>query len=217
MKLLLTSAGLVNQPIIDALADLVQKPFKELKLAFIPTAANVEPGGKEWLIDDLYNCKKLQFKQVDIVDISAVAKNIWEPRLSQADILFFGGGNTHYLMDWVGKSGLKDLLTDWLKTKTYIGLSAGSMIVGKWWLDKHDAEFYDEPDKYDKYSCLGYVDFHIMPHLNLAMFPRVRIPNIQKLAAKIKETIYALDDNSAVKVDGDKVEIISTGAWQKFN
>ncbi|MCG2692243.1 hypothetical protein L6272_05455 [Microgenomates group bacterium] len=50
MKLLLTSAGLVNQPIIDALADLVKKPFNAVNLTFIPTAANVEPGGNEWLI-----------------------------------------------------------------------------------------------------------------------------------------------------------------------
>ena len=164
MKLLLTSAGLVNQPIINALSDLVQKPFKELKLAFIPTAANVEPGGKEWLIDDLQNCKKLNFKQVDIVDISAVSKAIWQPRLEQADILFFGGGNTHYLMDWVEKSGLKELLADWLKTKIYLGLSAGS-----------------------------------------------------EIAPEMKTPVYALDDNSAVKVDGDQVEVVSTGRWQKFN
>lgn len=217
MKLLLTSAGLTNQPIIDALADLVKKPFSKLNLAFIPTAANVEPGGKEWLIDDLYRCKKLNFKQVDIIDIAAVAKDIWQPRLEQADILFFGGGNTHYLMNWVAKSGLKAKLNDWLKTKIYLGLSAGSMISGRWWLDKHDAEFYDEPDKYAKYNCLGLVDFHIMPHVNNPIFPKVNFPKIKKLAEEIKETIYALDDNSAVKVDGTKIEVVSTGVWQKFN
>ncbi len=217
MKLLLTSGGLTNQKIIQGLSDLVKKPFKDLNLAFIPTAANVESGGKEWLIDDLINCKKLNFKQLDIVDISAVSEAIWQPRLEQANILFFGGGNTHYLMEWVEKSGLKVLLTDWIRTKTYIGSSAGSMITGQWWLDKHDAEFYDEPDEYDKYSCLGYVDFHIMPHLNSEMLPKVRISSIQKLASEIKETIYALDDNSAVKVAGDKIEVISTGSWKRFN
>ncbi|OIP02955.1 hypothetical protein AUK18_02795 [Candidatus Beckwithbacteria bacterium CG2_30_44_31] len=217
MKLLLTSAGLVNQPIIDALADLVQKPFKELKLAFIPTAANVEPDGKEWLIDDLNNCKKLNFKQVDIIDISAVSKAIWQPRLELADILFFGGGNTHYLMSWIEKSSLKALLTDWLKTKIYLGLSAGSEIACRKRSDKYNAHFFGEPNNNKEYECLGLVNFQIIPHLNSPYFPNDRLPRIAQIAPEMKTPVYALDDNSAVKVDGDKVEIISTGAWQKFN
>ena len=59
MKLLLTSAGLSNKSIIKALKELTEKPFNELKLAFIPTAANVEEGDKDWLIRDLINCKNL--------------------------------------------------------------------------------------------------------------------------------------------------------------
>lgn len=217
MKLLLTSAGLVNQPIIDALADLVQKPFKTINLAFIPTAANVEPGGKEWLIDDLYNCKKLQFKQVDIVDISAVAKNICQPRLEQADILFFGGGNAHYLMKQIEKSGLKNLLMSWLKTKIYLGLSAGSIIACHQRSDKYSAHFFGEPNHDEKYKCLGLVNFQIIPHLNSDYFPNVRLPRITQIAPEMKTPVYALDDNSAVKVDSDKIEVISTGQWQKFN
>ena len=49
MKLLLTSSGFTNSSISDALLDLTKKPFNELNLAFIPTAANVEKGDKEWL------------------------------------------------------------------------------------------------------------------------------------------------------------------------
>jgi dipeptidase E len=88
MKFLLTSAGLSNKTIANALEDLLGKSINGVKLAFIPTAANVEPGDKSWMIDDLNNFKKAGF-EVDIVDISAVPKEIWLPRLQDAEVLFF--------------------------------------------------------------------------------------------------------------------------------
>ena len=42
MKLLLTSAGITNRSIADTLLDMVDKDVKDIKVAFIPTAANVE-------------------------------------------------------------------------------------------------------------------------------------------------------------------------------
>jgi len=78
MKLLLTSNGLSNQSIAKALFDLVGKPAAETSIAFIPTAMNVGSGDKEWFIDDLYNIKKQGLKNIDVVDISALPKNIWE-------------------------------------------------------------------------------------------------------------------------------------------
>jgi hypothetical protein len=86
MKLLLTSAGFSNQTIAKAFLELAGKPFKEMKLAFIPTAANVEEGDKGWLIEDLANCKKLGLAEIDIVDISALPREIWQKRLEAADI-----------------------------------------------------------------------------------------------------------------------------------
>src|SRR3989338_7932302 len=110
MKLLLTSAGLTNASIANALFDLVGKKPEDTSLFFIPTAANVGSSDKEWLIDDLYNIKKQNFKNIDIVDISALPKEIWQPRLEEADVLFFGGGNTPHLMRWIIESGLKEIL-----------------------------------------------------------------------------------------------------------
>ena len=72
MKLLLTSGGITNASIARALFDLVGKKPEDTTLVFIPTASNVEMGDKGWLIDDLINLKKLNFKSIDIADISAV-------------------------------------------------------------------------------------------------------------------------------------------------
>lgn len=62
MKLLLTSAGITNESIKEALLSLLPKKIKECNLAFIPTAANVESGDKGWMIEDLNNLQKIGFK-----------------------------------------------------------------------------------------------------------------------------------------------------------
>lgn len=219
MKLLLTSNGLCNKSIIDALADLLGKPFDKSSIAFIPTAANVEVGDKHWLVNDLDNCRKAGFEKIDIVDISALSKDQWQPRLESADVLLFGGGNTFHLMYWIKKSGLDKLLPEYLKTKVYMGISAGSIAAGKSIFLSHSKKLYypdlkGHPDE----NFLNLVNFSIRPHLNSKPhFPNVNAKTIGEMAKKLPETIYALDDESAVKVIDGKVEVVSEGKYLKFN
>lgn len=215
MKLLLTSAGFTNKSIAKACEELTGKPLKKLKLAFVPTAANVEEGDKEWLINDLYRTSKL-FEEVDIVDISAIDREMWEPRLRAADVLMFGGGNTFHLMHWFKKSGLKDLLPELLKTKVYVGISAAGICCGPS-LDSLKSWYYPDLEDEQDDTALKFVNFHIRPHLNSKWFPKVQEEVLKEFAKEFKEPFYALDDASAIKVDGDKISIISEGKWKKFN
>ena len=114
MKLLLTSGGLTNKSISDALFDLVGKKPEDTSLCFIPTASNVETGDKDWFINDLKNIDKQNFKSVSIADISAIPEDIWRPQMEEADILFFEGGNTYHLMRWINISGLVKILPELL-------------------------------------------------------------------------------------------------------
>lgn len=219
MKLLLTSNGIVNESIKRALAELIVKPFSETSLAFIPTAANVDQTDKTWLIDDLLNIKKLHLKFLDIVDISALPKEMWLPRLESADILLFSGGVTPHLMYWLKKSGLAELLPVMLKSKVYVGISAGSMVVCPTTaLSNRDKKVYYE--KWTGYSGdegLKLVDFYIRPHLNTRFFPNANANNFAEITKSIKDPIYVLDDQSALYVNGDKVKIISEGKYLVFN
>lgn len=220
MKLLLTSAGLSNRSIAKALLDLAGKPFAQLKLAFVPTAANVEAGDKGWFIDDLNNCQKLGFAQIDIVDISAIPEAMWKLRLEEADILFFEGGNDFHLIYWLNKSGLKAMLPEMLKTKIYVGLSAGSMVAAQNMSITHSKKIYygdASEQKYNDETGLGFVAFQIRPHFNSPDFPKANAKYLAEMAKEIPEPIYALDDNSALKVVDGEVEIISEGEWKRFN
>jgi len=218
MKLLLTSAGISNKSIADALLELSGKATKEIRLAFVPTAANVEEGDKGWLIDDLGNCKKQGYASVDIVDFSAISRDMWEKRLREANVLLFGGGNTFHLMYYLEKSGLKDLLPELLKDRVYVGISAGSMVATKnLSISQAKKLYYDDVEKNESDIAMGFVDFLVRPHLNSPHFPKVTDEYLTELAKEIPDTVYALDDNSAVKVVDEKVEVISEGKWKKYN
>ena len=219
MKLLLTSSGFTNDSIRRALLDLTGRSLDQLDLAFVPTAANVGKGDKGWLINDLSNCKKIGFASIDIVDISAISKDIWEEKLKNADILLFGGGNTFHLMHWLNKSGLTEMLPEMLKEKIYVGISAGS-IVASHKLSVSDSKrlYYPEGDIPDKDEPgLGFVNFHIRPHFNSPDFPKLRKDVLEELAKDLSEPLYAIDDQTAIKVVDDKIEIISEGEYLELN
>ncbi len=218
MKLLLTSGGITNSSIAHALFDLVGKKPEDTSLVLIPTAVNMEVGDKSWFINDLVNLKKQNFKQIDIADISAVEENVWRPKLEEADILFFEGGNTFYLMEWINKSGLVSLLPELLKTKVYVGVSAGSMVTNKDLALKFSQIIYEEDfDRKENMAGLNFVDFYFLPHLNSPDFEKLREEHIRQAVQGMTEKVYALDDNSALKVVDGKVEVISEGTWLEFN
>ena len=217
MKLLLTSAGIRNQTILEALDQLVGKPLDQLKIAFIPPAANLEEGDKDWLIDDLRRLSFLKFKEIDIVDISALPQKIWQKRLENADVIFVEGGNTYHLMYWFNKSGLSKILTKLLETKIYIGVSAGTIIATPSLIN---ADFESEPLKdideeiFD--GGLNLVNFMVEPHINSKYFPDSTLDNLEKRSKNYKSSIYGIDDETAIKVDGDNIEVVSNGIWKKF-
>lgn len=218
MKLLLTSSGIANKSIEKALSELLGKPFNKASLTFVPTAANVEKGDKSWLVNDMNNFKKLGFSSFDIVDISAVPKDIWLPSFESADVMVFGGGDVHYLLSWIKKIGLDILLSDFLKTKVYVGISSGSVVTQKTiYLSVHKVLYYKRVGRQDKTDGLGFVDFELRPHLNSEFFPKVRIPELKGLAMKTKSTFYAIDDDTAIQVVNNKISVISEGNWKKFN
>ncbi len=214
MKLLLTSSGLTNNSIARALFELTGKRPQNTTVTYIPTASNVEPGDKDWLITDLMNLKKQNFKSIEITDISAVDAKIWKPSLERADVLFFEGGNTYHLMRWLNKSGLSEMLPDLLKNKVYVGVSAGSMVTNPDLSLKLSQVIYEEDMlETDELKGLHFVDFYFLPHLNSKYFRKMRRENIEKFGNNISRPIYALDDNCALKIVDDEIEVISEGEW----
>jgi dipeptidase E len=64
---------------------------------------------------------------------------------------------------------------------------------------------------------LRLVNFHFIPHLNSKWFPKIRKSNLEQAAKELTEPVYALDDESAIVIDGDKLVVVSEGKWYKFD
>lgn len=209
-KLLLTSGGLRNPTLINALLDLADKPASELKVAFIPTALNVEPGDKGWAIDQMLRLRDMGVAQIDIVDISATDKEVWLPRLEESNVIFVNGGNTTYLMTCFTKSGLADEIPRLLRDRVYVGVSAGSYIATP------DIRF--NSDNTDKVlDGLKLVDFGLQVHLYSPKFPVAKSEEaVRERVQGCPYTVYALDDQMAMKVVGDEIEIVGEGKYLKF-
>jgi len=214
MKLLLTSSGITNKSITKALFELVGKKPEETSIVVIPTASNLEQGDKSWLINDLVNLKNQNFRQIEIADISAVSEDVWRPKLEEADVLFFEGGNSFHLMEWMNKSGLTSILPELLKTRVYVGVSAGSMVTNKDLALKLSQVVYGEDlDRTEDMSGLNFVDFYFLPHLNSKDFENIREENIKNAIVGMNTKIYAMDDNSALKIVDGKIEVIAEGEY----
>lgn len=209
MKLLLTSAGITNETIASSFDALIDKPAPETKIGFIPTAANAEPGNKDWFIAQLTNLQKRGYNWIDIVD-PAVPGIDWRDRLQEVDALFVSGGNTFYLLDQFRKSGFDQWLKDNLEHKVYLGVSAGTIVASHTievaTLEPADVNLWDV-----ELAGLGLINFEIEPHCEGERFETIR-----DYAANRSNPVYALDDTTAIKVIDNKIEVVSEGTWKLY-
>jgi len=219
MKLLLTSAGISNKSIHDALVDLLGKPIAEASALFVPTAIYALSGGGDIArrvirgsLGDPF-CE-LGWKSLGLLELTAlpsVKQELWVPMLRETDALLVGGGDCQYLTYWMQQSGLADLLPSLLRKTVYVGLSAGSMIMTRFGTTYNGHTLPAESDK-----SLGLVRFALHPHLDHEWFPENSLANLEKLAATIPVPSYAIDDQTAIKVTDETVEVISEGHWKLF-
>jgi len=219
MKLLLTSAGISNTSIRNALVELLGKPISEASALFVPTAIYGIAGGGDIVRRVICGSMgspfcELGWKSLGVLELTAlpdIKQELWVPMLRETDALLVGGGDCHYLCYWMQQSGLADLLPSLLQKMIYIGLSAGSMIMTRFGTTYGNHTLPAETDK-----SLGLVDFALHPHLDHECFPKNSLANLEKLAATLPMPSYAIDDQTAIKVVDGNVEVISEGHWKLF-
>jgi len=222
MRLLLSSAGITNQSIHDALVDLLGKPIAESSALCIPTASYAHPmtgPGEAWKFiagrEPRTPMCELGWKSLGVLELTAlpsIEEEHWVPLVQETDVLLVNGGDPLYLCYWMQQSGLADLLPS-LREAVYVGLSAGSMAmtpnIGE------DFVRWSPPTGGD--SALGLVDFSIFPHLDHEALPENTMADAERWAAGLSGPAYAIDDDTAIKVADGAVEIVSEGNWKLFS
>lgn len=220
MKFLLTSAGINNKSIHDALVDMLGKPIAESNALCIPTALYghpwVGPGVNAWqfISGKSDNMVDLGWKSVGVLELTALPSiddDRWVPLVRETDVLLVSGGDALYLCHWMRQSGLADLLPS--LNVVYVGMSAGSMVMAP-----NIGEFFvgwTPPNGSDE--TLGLVDFAMFPHLDHEMLPGNTMAAAERWAAGMQGPAYAIDDQTAFKIIDGTVEVISEGHWKLFS
>jgi dipeptidase E len=221
MRLLLTSAGIKNASIHDALVDLLGKPIAESSALCIPTASYGHPmagPGAAWRFISGREARtpmcELGWKSLGVLELTAlpsIDEALWVPMVRETDVLLVNGGDPLYLCYWMRQSGLADLLPS--LRAVWVGLSAGSLVmtpsIGE------DFVRWKPPTGGDR--TLGLVDFSIFPHVDHEMMPDNSMANAEKWAAGMPVPAYAIDDETAIKVTDGNVDVVSQGHWKLFS
>jgi dipeptidase E len=221
MRLLLTSAGIKNPSIHDALVDLLGKPIEESNALCIPTASyghpHVTPDAAWRFISGREpRCPmcELGWKSLGVVELTAlpsIDEERWAPWVRETDVLLVNGGDPLYLCHWMRQSGLADLLPS-LRETVWVGLSAGSMVM----TPRIGEDFVGWQPPTGSDGTLGIVDFSIFPHLDHEYLPNNSMAHAERWAAGIPGPAYAIDDETAISVTVGTVEVVSEGHWKLF-
>lgn len=218
MKLLLTSGGVTNASIRDALVDLLGRPIGDCAALCIPTAEYGHPmctPESAWrFLAGPSAMSDLGWKSVGLLELTAlptIGEERWVPWVREADVLLVDGGDAAYLCHWIRESGLAGLLPS-LTDTVWVGVSAGSMVM----TPRIGADFVNwwPPNGGD--TTLGVVDFSIFPHLDHELMPENTLAEAQRWAADLGGPAYAIDDQTAITVTDGTIEVVSEGTWQKL-
>ncbi|HVT71038.1 MAG TPA: Type 1 glutamine amidotransferase-like domain-containing protein [Trebonia sp.] len=221
-RLLLTSAGIRNDLLRSALAGLVGRPFGRAAVAVIPTAAVASAGDHGWVVENLTRLRGLGWRKLDIVELNGLPTRMVLARLRQADVIYAEGGNHYHLANSIVANGLAAELADILESTVYVGVSAGSMIFSRNLSERTGLAFREQEDLRILGGApvrppFGLFDWYVKPHLNSPDFPHRTPAWFQAAAAKLQCPVYALDDDSAVRVRGDEADVVSAGQWLLLN
>ena len=220
MKLLLTSAGIKNASIHDALVELLGKPIAECNALCIPTAGyghpQGSPGGAWRFITGRATTPmcELGWKSLGVLELTAlpsIGEDRWVSWVRETDVLLVNGGDALYLSHWMRQSGLADMLPS-LQDTVWVGLSAGSMVM----TPRVGEDFIGWKPPTGEDRALGVVPFSIFPHLDHEALPENTMAEAERWAAGLANPAYAIDDQTAIKVTDDGVDVVSEGRWKLF-
>jgi dipeptidase E len=221
MKLLLTSSGISNPSINEALVELLGKPIDQSSALCIPTGVYSSPNGAASASRFIRGEAKspmceLGWKSLGLLELTAlpsIDRDAWVPAVRETDALLVGGGEPLYLCYWMRQSGFADLIPSLRSDLVYVGVSGGSMVASPNFGVPYDG--VNPPVGSEE--GLGLVDFAVIGHLDNPEMPDFSLAGIEEWAAGIPGKAYGIDDETAIKVVDGAVEVVSEGHWQFFS
>lgn len=180
---------------------------------------------------------QLGWKSLGLLELTAlpsIEQNAWLPSVEEADALLVWGGDPLYLAYWMHQSGLAEHFPA-LNESVYVGVSAGSIatasVFGETYSDprrgmgtpltSEDIEFETPQGPVNRTFVtargVGLVNFAVIPHFDNENHPDASMAIAEKWASRLPCPVYAIDDQTAIQVTGDSVDVVSEGSWKFFN
>ena len=188
----------------SSVGSLIKEEIDNKKVAFIPTASLHE--GYTGYVGSARKLFKKLGASVTEIDISTEAYSTIQAVFEDADVIYFTGGNSFFLMDQLRKTETDELLKKELaKGKLMIGESAGAIICAP--TIQYIEQMDEKPEDYSQEDNEGLdlIDFYVLPHYLTAPFKKIT----ERIMAEFSDlNICAINNHQAIIVNDEGSKVI---------
>ncbi len=188
----------------SSVGSLIKEELENKKVAFIPTAS-LREGYTGYVGSARKLFKKLGATLTEL-DISVADDATIQSVLENADVIYFTGGNSFFLMDQLRRTGTDERLKKELaKGKLMIGESAGAIICAP--TIQYIARMDEKPEDYAQEDDKGLhlIDFYVVPHYLTAPFKKIT----EKIVADFSGlNLCPIRNHQGIVIDGQTVKVI---------
>ncbi|RGL17523.1 Type 1 glutamine amidotransferase-like domain-containing protein [Bifidobacterium pseudocatenulatum] len=188
----------------SSVGSLIKEEIDNKKVAFIPTASLHE--GYTGYVSSARKLFKKLGASVTEIDISTEAYSTIQAVFEDADVIYFTGGNSFFLMDQLRKTETDELLKKELANgKLMIGESAGAIICAP--TIQYIEQMDEKPEDYSQEDNEGLdlIDFYVLPHYLTAPFKKIT----ERIMAEFSDlNICAINNHQAIIVNDEGSKVI---------
>ena len=188
----------------SSVGSLIKEEIDNKKVAFIPTASLHE--GYTGYVGSARKLFKKLGASVTEIDISTEAYSTIQAVFEDADVIYFTGGNSFFLMDQRRKTETDELLKKELANgKLMIGESAGAIICAP--TIQYIEQMDEKPEDYSQEDNEGLdlIDFYVLPHYLTAPFKKIT----ERIMAEFSDlNICAINNHQAIIVNDEGSKVI---------
>ncbi len=188
----------------SSVGSLIKEEIDNKKVAFIPTASLHE--GYTGYVGSARKLFKKLGASVTKIDISTEAYSTIQAVFEDADVIYFTGGNSFFLMDQLRKTETDELLKKELANgKLMIGESAGAIICAP--TIQYIEQMDEKPEDYSQEDNEGLdlIDFYVLPHYLTAPFKKIT----ERIMAEFSDlNICAINNHQAIIVNDEGSKVI---------
>lgn len=188
----------------SSVGSLIKEEIDNKKVAFIPTASLHE--GYTGYVGSARKLFKKLGASVTEIDISTEAYSTIQAVFEDADVIYFTGGNSFFLMDQLRKTETDELLKKELANgKLMIGESAGAIICAP--TIQYIEQMDEKPEDYSQEDNEGrdLIDFYVLPHYLTAPFKKIT----ERIMAEFSDlNICAINNHQAIIVNDEGSKVI---------